>query len=321
MKSRIGVKSGKRFFQIDQFQGNPSPRNALALASKNRRRWNAAPRSLRTTRLCRVPPSILHRRWGSGHSNGFSLGLRRFGHRIPRARTLAAAHQLENCNGLTRSGDLGTGIHRGFLLVMVINRPILPPPGTAPGPWGPGPAPRPVPTRLAGLHRRLGDRCRPVGPVSTDGSGSRHCPGEEAGLHRGKPAPGTAPAGRPPPTAPGPLAPRQAGPRSRGLCSRHRPRTCAPGLDHGSALPSTGPPGLHRGSAPGRPAGRASQAVRRGSAGHTGRRFGAGRRRGHAAGPSLTRWPIPDLKPSPIHRHHRQVRGMCHRRSELLHHR
>ena len=31
MKSRIGVKSGKCFFQIDQFQGNPSPRNALAL--------------------------------------------------------------------------------------------------------------------------------------------------------------------------------------------------------------------------------------------------------------------------------------------------
>src|ERR1700678_4319412 len=38
MKSRIGVKSRKYFFQIDQFQGNPSPRNALALASKNRLR-------------------------------------------------------------------------------------------------------------------------------------------------------------------------------------------------------------------------------------------------------------------------------------------
>src|SRR5512133_2605028 len=38
MKSRIGVNSGKCFFQIDQFQGKPSPRNALAGASKKRRR-------------------------------------------------------------------------------------------------------------------------------------------------------------------------------------------------------------------------------------------------------------------------------------------
>ncbi len=32
------MKSEKCFFQIDQFQGNPSPRNALAFASKNRLR-------------------------------------------------------------------------------------------------------------------------------------------------------------------------------------------------------------------------------------------------------------------------------------------
>ena len=32
------MKSGKCSFQIDQFQGNPSPRNAFALASKNRLR-------------------------------------------------------------------------------------------------------------------------------------------------------------------------------------------------------------------------------------------------------------------------------------------
>src|ERR1700734_3208634 len=38
MKSRIGVKSPKWRFQIDQFHGNPSPRNALAEASPNRRR-------------------------------------------------------------------------------------------------------------------------------------------------------------------------------------------------------------------------------------------------------------------------------------------
>src|SRR5258708_38389115 len=38
MKSRIGVKSGKCFFQIDQFQGKPSPKNAFASASKKRRR-------------------------------------------------------------------------------------------------------------------------------------------------------------------------------------------------------------------------------------------------------------------------------------------
>src|ERR1700709_2646448 len=38
MKSRIGVKSPKWRFQIDQFHDNPSPRNALAEASPNRRR-------------------------------------------------------------------------------------------------------------------------------------------------------------------------------------------------------------------------------------------------------------------------------------------
>src|SRR4051794_38243503 len=38
MKSRIGVKSPKWRFQIDQFPGDPSPRNALAEAPPNRRR-------------------------------------------------------------------------------------------------------------------------------------------------------------------------------------------------------------------------------------------------------------------------------------------
>src|ERR1700724_2954170 len=38
MKSRIGVNSAKCFFQIDQFQGKPSPRKAWAWASKKRRR-------------------------------------------------------------------------------------------------------------------------------------------------------------------------------------------------------------------------------------------------------------------------------------------
>src|SRR5512135_2488698 len=38
MKSRIGVKSGKCCFQIDQFHASPSPRNALAGASANRLR-------------------------------------------------------------------------------------------------------------------------------------------------------------------------------------------------------------------------------------------------------------------------------------------
>src|SRR5436305_5283472 len=38
MKSRVGVKSLKWRLQIDQFHGNPSPRNALADASPNRRR-------------------------------------------------------------------------------------------------------------------------------------------------------------------------------------------------------------------------------------------------------------------------------------------
>src|SRR5436305_14832449 len=38
MKSRVGVKSLKWRLQIDQFHGNPSPRNALAEASPNRRR-------------------------------------------------------------------------------------------------------------------------------------------------------------------------------------------------------------------------------------------------------------------------------------------
>src|SRR4051812_28332030 len=38
MKSRIGVNTAKCFFQIDQFQGKPSPKNALAGASKKRRR-------------------------------------------------------------------------------------------------------------------------------------------------------------------------------------------------------------------------------------------------------------------------------------------
>jgi hypothetical protein len=39
MKSRIGVKSGKCFFQIDQFQPRPSPKKAFTSASKNRRRF------------------------------------------------------------------------------------------------------------------------------------------------------------------------------------------------------------------------------------------------------------------------------------------
>ena len=39
MKSRIGVKSGKCFFQIDQFQAKPSPRKTWASASKKRRRF------------------------------------------------------------------------------------------------------------------------------------------------------------------------------------------------------------------------------------------------------------------------------------------
>src|SRR5580693_8571569 len=38
MKSKIGVKSLKWAFWIDQFQGKPSPRNALIFASPNRRR-------------------------------------------------------------------------------------------------------------------------------------------------------------------------------------------------------------------------------------------------------------------------------------------
>src|ERR1700722_10629382 len=38
MKSKIGVKSGKCVFWIDQFHGNPSPKNVLAWASGKRRR-------------------------------------------------------------------------------------------------------------------------------------------------------------------------------------------------------------------------------------------------------------------------------------------
>src|SRR5277367_3257974 len=39
MKSRIGVKSLKCDFWIDQFQGRPSPKNTLIFASPNRRRF------------------------------------------------------------------------------------------------------------------------------------------------------------------------------------------------------------------------------------------------------------------------------------------
>src|SRR3954452_7463305 len=38
MKSRIGVNLAKWFFQIDPFQGKPSPKKAWAWASKKRRR-------------------------------------------------------------------------------------------------------------------------------------------------------------------------------------------------------------------------------------------------------------------------------------------
>src|SRR5437764_15424887 len=38
MKSRIGVNAAKWFFQIDQFQGRPSPKKARAGASTKRRR-------------------------------------------------------------------------------------------------------------------------------------------------------------------------------------------------------------------------------------------------------------------------------------------
>src|SRR6185503_5810851 len=37
MKSRIGMKSQNCFFQMDQLQGKPSPKKALAAASKKRR--------------------------------------------------------------------------------------------------------------------------------------------------------------------------------------------------------------------------------------------------------------------------------------------
>ena len=88
-------------------------------------------------------------------------------------------------------------------------------------------------------------------------------------------------------------------------------------------------PGLHRGLRsrcwPGWP-GLYRRLHRGGWAGHTGGRRDARRFRGrdgagHAAECRITRWPIPNLKPSPIHRHHRQVWGMSHRRGELLHHR
>ena len=52
------MKSGKCAFQIDQFQGRPSPKNALALASKNRRRFASLaiclPKSLEAARLLRT---------------------------------------------------------------------------------------------------------------------------------------------------------------------------------------------------------------------------------------------------------------------------
>src|SRR5271165_5239708 len=58
MKSRIAVKSGKCAFQIDQFQGRPSPKNAFAVASKNRRRFASRaiclPKSLEAARLLRT---------------------------------------------------------------------------------------------------------------------------------------------------------------------------------------------------------------------------------------------------------------------------
>src|SRR5271166_794192 len=77
MKSRIAVKSGKCAFQIDQFQGRPSPKNALALASKNRRRFASLaiclPKSLEAARLLRtVRTSRLGRQSASSSGNAVS---------------------------------------------------------------------------------------------------------------------------------------------------------------------------------------------------------------------------------------------------------
>src|SRR5208283_5907655 len=58
MKSRIGVNVGKCSFQIDQFQGRPSPKKARAMASKNRRRFASRsiclPNTLEQARLART---------------------------------------------------------------------------------------------------------------------------------------------------------------------------------------------------------------------------------------------------------------------------
>ena len=52
------MKLRKCAFQIDQFQGRPSPKNALAVASKNRRRFASRaiclPKSLEAARLLRT---------------------------------------------------------------------------------------------------------------------------------------------------------------------------------------------------------------------------------------------------------------------------
>ena len=72
------MKSGKCAFQIDQFQGRPSPKNALALASKNRRRFASRaiclPKSLEASRLLRtVRTSRLGRQSSSSSGNAISM--------------------------------------------------------------------------------------------------------------------------------------------------------------------------------------------------------------------------------------------------------
>src|SRR5271157_5756457 len=151
MKSRIGVNVGKCSFQIDQFQGRPSPKKARAMASKNRRRFASRaiclPNTLEQARLARtVRTSRLGRQSAAGGMGASA-----------RSSTVASRGELEGgdatdraslsaifatCSGSQKHcGGSGCGSSSNVLRCARIKQALLVSRQPSPLPCPPGPCP------------------------------------------------------------------------------------------------------------------------------------------------------------------------------------